>query len=126
MALSEEEKKARKLEYNRRYVERHKEEVKRKAKAYKEAHYEEYRARWTSPRYLKANRDRKKLANDQSFIECDKEKWHKFWTDDEVDFLISNYQNMSIPEIAKELGRTYMTVERKRNKLGLKKGAENG
>ena len=123
--MSEEERKKRHKMSQRRYALNNPEKVKETSRRYREEHYEEIRARWKSPEYLKKNRDWKKKLNDNTFIECDKEKWHKLWTDDEVDFLISNYQNMSIPEIAKELGRTYIAVERKRNKLGLQKGAEN-
>lgn len=111
-------------EYQKKYVENHKEEIREKSKKWREEHYEERRLKWTSPEALKETRERKKLANDLSFIECDKEKWHRVWTDDEVEFLIENYQDMTIPQIAKELGRTHIAVERKRNKLGLKKGAE--
>ena len=45
----------------------------------------------------------------------------KLYTQEEVDFLIKNYQKMTIQEIADELGRTYGSVFRKAQDLYLSK-----
>ena len=48
------------------------------------------------------------------------------YTEEEISFLKSNYQNMTIEEIADALGRTYSSIFSKARKLGLSKtGCKN-
>ena len=45
----------------------------------------------------------------------------KEWTKNEIDFILKNYENMTIKEIAKVLNRSESAVHIKANRLGLKK-----
>lgn len=48
------------------------------------------------------------------------------WTDEEIQFIKSNFKKMSQKEIAEKLGRTYPAVTSKIRKLGLIKNPEIG
>ena len=48
-------------------------------------------------------------------------KIDKRWTEEEIEFLKNNHQEMTCPEIAKKLKRTTRSVQHKYNQLGLEK-----
>ena len=140
MRLSEEEKKAKQKIARQKYYQAHKEEhnelvrewrknnpesVKKSSKKYRDTHKEQIRERYTSEPYLKKQRTRKQKKNLQSIENCDTDIYRKNWTDEEVQYLIDNYQSMTIPELSEKMGRTIMAIERKRNKLGLRKEQKN-
>lgn len=45
----------------------------------------------------------------------------KKWTEEEIDFLKNNYENMTYREISKHINRTISSIELKSSRLGLKK-----
>lgn len=115
---TEEEAKERHRKQQREYYLKNRDKYYNSLKRYRETQkYRDY--------YENIGREKTRLRkirqNAKSVEECDKDIYYKRWTEDEVEFLIDNYQTMTIPQIAKETGRTIMAVERKRNKLGLVK-----
>lgn len=45
----------------------------------------------------------------------------KTWTDEEVDYLINNYNNVSVEELGNYLGRAYTAIRKKASELGIKR-----
>jgi len=86
----------------------HRDEINKRCKKYRrgsESSYNEYRRR----------------KNQESIDNCDESLRRARWSEKEIDFLVDNYDHMTITEISLELGRTICAVERKRNMLGLHK-----
>lgn len=108
-------------EYQREYVKRNQEKIKEMSKRWRDNNREKINEYHRQEYVLEYERKRKKKANQESFEECDKDLYRQRWTKAETDYLVENYQNKTIPELAKEMGRTIIAIERKRNKLGLRK-----
>ena len=106
----EEEVKESRRKANKRYKEKHKEEIKERARLYQQNLSEEQRANLAYNRRIK----------NQNSIDNAINHYTK-WTKEETQYLIDNYENMTIYEIAADLGRSINAVERKRNKLKLYK-----
>lgn len=122
MGRRNEEEKAKHRAKQKRYCEKYPERIKESQRKYRNSEKgKEALARYY-PRKKELDQIRRLKGNAKSIEECNKDLYHKWWTTAEERFLIDNYQIMSIKEISVALGRTYMAVERKRNKLGLKKG----
>jgi len=64
---------------------------------------------------------KRRLIKEKIFREVElknyKEKQYKAWTEEEVEYLINNYYNQTLLEIAKAIGRTKMSVNHKVMKL---------
>lgn len=113
-----EEQKAKHRLAQRRYAQKYPERVK--------ASLEKYRKSLKAkPRNREINNRYRRNANAKSYERCDKNLHGTRWRYDEVIYLIENYQNKTISELAIETGRTISAIERKRNKLGLKKEKSN-
>lgn len=111
-------------EYQKAYAKRHPDKVREYAKKYYERNKEKYNGS-RSPEETEKQRLRRIEQNRKSYEECDKYIYGTRWTNEEIQFLVDNYNTMTISEIALTTGRTIMAVERKRNKLGLVKDKEN-
>lgn len=117
-----------KQKYRRKYYQEHKEHELSVNRKWREEHPEQvmnYREKnkefvreWATKNKEKVN-NRRRQRNTDSIERAiySNEKW----TEEETTYLIENYQKMKIYEIADTLGRSYSSVERKRNKLKLRK-----
>ena len=102
-----------------RYREKHPERVKESQKKYVNKCKKLGKKYW-SVNYETRN-ERRRERNAESIENCDKFLYKAKWSDEEVKYLIDNYQTKTIPELSALMGRTEMSIERKRNRLGLKK-----
>lgn len=127
--MTDEERRLRKNELQRIWYRKNHEKALEIHRKYRETHGSPYL------KYIKANPEKYEMykknhakvrrdANAKSKEECDKDKYHREWTLAEINFLCENYYTMTIPEIAKAMGRTIPSIERKRNRLGLNKGGK--
>lgn len=115
------EKKKKHRDYQKEWRKKNPERARAISKRYRESHRDAIAGKHASEEYLEYERMRRAKANAESIEKCDKDIYHKRWADDEVIYLIENYQEKTIPELAFETGRTIAAIERKRNKLGLRK-----
>lgn len=120
-----ETKRAKHNEYQRRYRERHKERVKEQAKRWRDSHKEQLKLKSQTPEYKDRHNTLRRNKNRASIENCDEYKRWKVWSDEEVKYLTDNYSTQNIYQIADYLGRSINAVERKRNKLGLRKEQKN-